>query len=51
MSKDDAIYFVGDNQAINRVGSSRMSNRGSFSASFAALQYYKQFFVIVEKYL
>ena len=39
MSKYDAIYFVGDNQAINRVqvGSSRTRNRGAFSGSFAAL--------------
>ena len=39
MSKYDATYFVGDNQAINRVrvGSSRTSNRGAFSGSFAAL--------------
>ena len=35
----DAVYFVGDNQAINRVRvkSSRTSNRGAFSGSFAAL--------------
>ena len=39
MSKYDAVYFVGDNQAINRVriGSSKTSNRGAFSGSFAAL--------------
>ena len=39
MSKYDATYFMGDNQAINRVGigSSRMSNQVTFSGSFAAL--------------
>ena len=39
MSKYDAVYFVGDNQANNRVrvDSSRTSNRGAFLGSFAAL--------------
>ena len=39
MSKYDAVYFVGDNQAINRVrvDSSRTRNRGAFSGSLAAL--------------
>ena len=39
MSKYDAVYFVGDNQANNRVrvDSSRTSNRGGFLGSFAAL--------------
>ena len=39
ISKYDAVYFVSDNQAINRVrvGSSKTSNRGAFSDSFAAL--------------
>ena len=41
MSKYDAVYFVGDNQANNRVrvDSSRTSNRGAFLGSFAALVY------------
>ena len=39
MSKYEAVYFVGDNQAINRVrvDSSNMRNRGAFSGSLAAL--------------
>ena len=39
MSKYYAVYFVGDNQANNRVRieSSRTSNRGAFLDSFAAL--------------
>ena len=39
MSKCDDIYFVGDNQAINRirVGCSKMRNQGRFSGSLAAL--------------
>ena len=39
MSKYDALYFVGHNQAINRVrvDSSKMRNRGTFSGSLAAL--------------
>ena len=39
MSKYDAVYFVGDNQATNRVrvDSSKMRNRGAFSGSLAAL--------------
>ena len=39
MSKYEAVYFVGDNQAINRVriDSSKMRNRGAFSGSLAAL--------------
>ena len=39
MSKYDDVYFVGDNQAINRVrvGSSKTRNRGAFSGSLAAL--------------
>ena len=36
MSKYE-IYFVGDNQAINRVNSSKTRNRGAFSGSLAAL--------------
>ena len=40
MSKYDALYFVGDNQAINRVrvDSSKTRNRGAFSSSLAALK-------------
>ena len=38
MSKYDAVYFVGDNQAINRVDSSKASNQGAFSGSLAAQQ-------------
>ena len=40
MSKYEAVYFVGDNQAINRVrvDSSKTRNRGAFSGSLAALQ-------------
>ena len=39
MSKYDAVYFVGDNEAINRVrvDSSKTRNRGAFSGSHAAL--------------
>ena len=39
MSKYDAVYFVGDNQAINRlrVDSSKTRNRGAFSDSLAPL--------------
>ena len=39
MSKYEAVYFVGDNQAINRVrvGSYKTRNRGAFSGSLAAL--------------
>ena len=39
MSKYDEVYFVGDNEAINRVrvGSSKTRNRGAFSGSLAAL--------------
>ena len=39
MSKYEAVYFVGDNQAINRVriNSSKTRNRGAFSGSLAAL--------------
>ena len=41
MSKYEAVYFVGDNQAINRVrvDSSKTRNRGAFSGSLAALKY------------
>ena len=40
MSKYDALYFVGDNQAINRVrvDSSKTRNRDAFSGSLAALE-------------
>ena len=39
MSKYEAVYFVGDNQAINRVqvNSSKRRNQGAFSGSLAAL--------------
>ena len=39
MSKYEGVYFVGDNQAINRVriDSSETRNRGAFSGSLAAL--------------
>ena len=39
MSKYEAVYFVGDNQAINRVrvDYSKTRNRGAFSGSLAAL--------------
>ena len=39
MSKYDEVYFVCDNQAINRVrmGSLKTRNRGAFSGSLAAL--------------
>ena len=39
MSKYEAVYFVGDNQAINRVriDSSKTRNRGAFLGSLAAL--------------
>ena len=41
MSKYEAVYFVGDNHAINRVriDSSKTRNRGAFSGSLAALVY------------
>ena len=40
MLKYEAVYFVGDNQVINRirVGSFKTRNRGAFSGSLAALQ-------------
>ena len=39
MSKYEAVYFMGDNQAINqvRVGSFKTRNQGAFSGSLAAL--------------
>ena len=39
MSKYEAVYFVGDNQSINRVrvDSSKTRDRGAFSGSLAAL--------------
>ena len=39
MSKYEAVHFVGDNKAINRVGvgSFKTRNRGAFSGSLAAL--------------
>ena len=39
MSEYEAVYFVGDNQAINRVriDSSKIRNQGAFSGSLAAL--------------
>ena len=39
MSKYEVVYFVGDNQAINRVrvDSSKTRKRGAFSDSLAAL--------------
>ena len=41
ISKYDVVYFVGDNQANNRVqvSSFKTSNRGAFSDSLAALVY------------
>ena len=41
MSKYEAVYFMGDNRAINRVrvDSSKMRNRGAFSGSLAALDW------------
>ena len=40
MSKYDTVYFMGDNQANNRVqvGFSKMSNEGAFSGWLAALE-------------
>ena len=40
--KYEAVYFVGDNQTINRVrvDSSKTRNRGAFSGSLAALLLY-----------
>ena len=48
MSKYEAVYFVGDNQAINRVrgDSSKTRNRGAFSGSLAAL-IFSVFFIIL----
>ena len=39
MSKYEAVYFMGNNQVINRVrvDSSKTRNRGAFSRSLAAL--------------
>ena len=39
IAKYEAVYFVGDNQAINRVRveSYKTRNRGAFSGSLAAL--------------
>ena len=39
MSKYDTVYFVGDNEAINRVrvNSSKTRNQGAFPGSLAAL--------------
>ena len=39
MPKYEAVYFVGDNQAVNRVrvDSYKTRNRGTFSGSLAAL--------------
>ena len=47
MSKYDDVYFVADNQAINRVrvGSSKTRNRGAFSSSLAALNIIKEGFI------
>ena len=44
MSKYEAVYFVGDNQAINRVriDSSKTRNRGAFSGSLAALLFIEE---------
>ena len=49
MSKYEAVYFVGDNQAINRVrvDSSKTRNRGAFSDSLAALTG-RQFFFLLQ---
>ena len=40
MLKYDVVYFVGNNEVINRVrvDSSKTRNRGAFSGSLAALQ-------------
>ena len=40
MSKYDAVYFVGDNQVINRarVASSKTRNQGAFLGLLASLQ-------------
>ena len=42
MLKYDAVYFVGNNEAINRVrvDSTKTRNRGAFSGSLAALLYW-----------
>ena len=51
MSKYDAVYFVGDNQAINRVrvGSSKIINRGTFLGSLAALEKTKHVILLKNK--
>ena len=51
MSKYDAVYFVGDNQVINRVrvGSSKTRNQGAFFGLLAALlltQYFDKEYLI-----
>ena len=48
MSEYEAVYLVGDNQAVNRVriDSSKMRNRAAFSGSLAAL-FFSQFSLIV----
>ena len=46
IAKYEAVYFVGDNQAINRVRveSYKTRNRGAFSGSLAALIWIQAFF-------
>ena len=50
MLKYEEVYFVGDNQTINRVriDSSKTRNRGAFSGSLAALARTQFFFGIPE---
>ena len=49
MSIYEAVYFVGDNQVINRVriDSSKTRNRGAFSGSLAALLYFRSLILYV----
>ena len=44
MSKYEAVYFVGDNQAIVPVDSYKTRNQGAFSGSLAALPVLGRFY-------
>ena len=52
IAKYEAVYFVGDNQAINRVRveSYKTRNRGAFSGSLAALTICNQYMYKVTPY-
>ena len=52
IAKYEAVYFVGDNQAINRVRveSYKTRNRGAFSGSLAALFVTRCFYLLMNIY-